>query len=149
MRGQSGFAPLTGNDFPNRSMTTLGAKIIMSFSGQSDSDSHNSACDLANYVLVDRASLAEVKSIIWELAEQLATLERAAYNLEACNNYWEAQLPDPQILERVEYFHSKFWDELPKCGLAGLNHQVIDLSRVLGVLADFAIAGEEDKWRKP
>jgi hypothetical protein len=121
----------------------------MSFSGQSDSDSQNSACDLANYVLVDRKSLAQVKSIIWELAEQLAALERAAYNIEACNNYWEAQLPDAQILERVEYFHSKFWDELPKGGLAGLNHQVIDLSRVLGVLADFAIAGEEDKWRKP
>ena len=121
----------------------------MTFSGQSDSESQNSACDLANYVLVDRASLAQVKSIIWELAEQLATLERAAYNIEACNNYWEAQLPGAQILERVEYFHSKFWDELPKAGLAGLNHQVIDLSRVLGVLTDFAIAGEEDKWRKP
>jgi hypothetical protein len=121
----------------------------MSFSGQSDSGSQNSACDLAKYVLVERESLAQVKSIIWELAEQLATLERAAYNIEVCNTYWEAQLPDAQILERVEYFHSKFWDELPKCGLAGLNHQVIDLSRVLGVLADFAIAGEEDKWRKP
>jgi hypothetical protein len=121
----------------------------MSFSGQSDSGSEISACDLANYVLVDRESLAQVKSTIWELAEQLATLERAAYNIEACNNYWEAQLPDAQILERVEYFYSRFWDELPKCGLAGLNHQVIDLSRVLGVLSDFAIAGEEDKWRKP
>jgi hypothetical protein len=130
-------------------MTTFGAKIIMSFSGQSDSDSQNSACDSVEYVLVDRVRLAQIKRIIWELAEQLATLERAAYNIEACNNYWEAQLPDAQILERVEYFHSKFWDELPKCGLAGLNHQVIDLSRVLGVLADFAIAGEEDKWRKP
>jgi hypothetical protein len=148
MRGQSGFAPLRGNDFPNRYLPTLGAKNIMSFSGQSDSDSQNSACDLANYVLVDRERLAQVKSIIWELAEQLETLERAAYNIEACNNYWEAQLPDTQILERVEYFHSKFWDELPKCGLAGLNSQVIDLSRVLGILADFAIAGEEDKWRK-
>jgi hypothetical protein len=112
----------------------------MSFSGQSDS---------VEYVLVERASLAQVKSIIWELAEQLATLERAAYNIEACNTYWESQLPDTQILERVEYFHSKFWDELPKCGLAGLNHQIVDLSRVLGVLADFAIAGEEDKWRRP
>jgi hypothetical protein len=97
------------------------------------------------YVLVDRVSLAEVKSIIWELAEQLATLERAAYNIEACNNYWEAQLPDEQILDRVEYFHAKFWDELPKGGLAGLNHQVVDLSRVLRVLTDFAIAGEGDK----
>jgi hypothetical protein len=121
----------------------------MSFSQSDSADSQNSACDLANYVLVNRESLAQVRSIIWELAEQLATLERAAYNIEACNTYWEAQLPDAQILERVEYFHSKFWDELPKCGLAGLNHQVIDLSRVLGVLADFAIAGEEDKWRKP
>jgi hypothetical protein len=121
----------------------------MTFSQPDSADSQNSACDLANYVLVDRESLAQVKSLMWELAEQLATLERAAYNIEACNNYWEAQLPDAQILERVEYFISKFWDELPKCGLAGLNHQVIDFSRVLGVLADFAIAGEEGKWRKP
>jgi predicted ATPase len=117
----------------------------MSFSGQSDSDSQNSACDLSNYVLVDRASLAEVKSIIWELAEQLVTLERAAYNIEACHNYWEAELPDEQILDRVEYFHRKFWDELPKGGLAGLNHQVVDLSRVLRVLTDFAIASEGGK----
>jgi hypothetical protein len=58
MRGQSGLVPLRGNDFPNRYSATLGAKIIMSFSGQSDSDSQNSACDLANYVLVERASLA-------------------------------------------------------------------------------------------
>jgi hypothetical protein len=126
-------------------MTTLGAIYFMSFSGQSDSDSQNSACDLANYVLVDRRNLAEVKSLIWELAEQLATFERAAYNIEACNNYWEAQLPDEQILDRVEYFHAKFWDELPKGGLAGLNHQVVDLSRVLRILTDFAIAAEGDK----
>jgi predicted ATPase len=118
----------------------------MTFSGQSDSaDSQNSACDLANYVLVDRESLAQVKSIIWELAEQLVTLERAAYNIEACEIYWEAQLPDEQILDRVEYFHSRFWDELPKGGLGGLNHQVVDLSRVLRILTDFAIAGEGDK----
>jgi hypothetical protein len=117
----------------------------MSFSQSDSADSQNSACDLANYVLVNRESLAQVRSIIWELAEQLTTLERAAYNIEACNNYWEAQLSDAQILERVEYFHSKFWDELPKCGLAGLNHQVIDLNRVLEVLADFALSIERDK----
>jgi hypothetical protein len=149
MRGHSGLRPLKGNDFPNRYLPTLGAKNIMSFSQSDSADSQNFACDLPKYVLVDRESLAQFKSVIWELAEQLATLERAAYNIEACENYWEAQLPDAQILERVEYFHSKFWDELPTCGLAGLNHQVIDLSRVLTVLTDFAIAGEEDKWRKP
>jgi hypothetical protein len=118
----------------------------MSFSGQSDStDSQNSACDLANYVLVDRASLAEVKSIIWELTEQLATLERAAYNIEACNNYWEAQLPDAQILDRVEYFHARFWKELPKGSLGMLHAQVVDLGRVLTVLSNFALSIEGDK----
>jgi hypothetical protein len=122
----------------------------MSFSQSDSTDSQNSACDLANYVLVDRASLAELKSLIWELAEQLATFERAAYNIEACAHYWEAELTQEQILDRVEYFYGKFWDELPKGGLAGLNNQVIDLGRVLRVLTDFAIAiaGEEDKWRK-
>jgi hypothetical protein len=145
MRGPSGLLPLVSYDFPNRYLPTLGAKIIMSFSQSDSADSQNSACDLANYVLVDRESLAQVRSIIWELAEQLATLERAAYNIEACNNYWEAQLPDAQILERVEYFHGKFWDEFPKGGVAGLNHQVIDLNRVLGVLADFALSIETDK----
>lgn len=117
----------------------------MTFSGQSDSGSQNSACDLANYVLVDRASLAEVRATIWQLAEQLATFERAAYNIEACENYWEAQLSDGQILERVEYFHSKFWDELPKGNLGMLHAQVIDLGRVLEILAGFAMASEGDK----
>jgi hypothetical protein len=145
MRGQSGLRPLRGNDFPNRSMTTVGAKIIMSFSGQSDSDSKNSACDLTNYVLVDRVKLAEAKSIIWELAEKLVALERASYNIEACSHYWEANLSNEQILERVEYFHSKFWDELPKGSLGMLHHQVIDLGRVLEILASFAIASEGDK----
>jgi hypothetical protein len=121
----------------------------MSFSGESNADSQNSACDLANYVLVNRESLAQVKSIIWELAEQLVTLERAAYNIEACSHYWEADLSDEQILNRVEYFHDRFWSELPKGGLPRLESQVIDFSRVLGVLTDFAIAGEEDKWRRP
>jgi hypothetical protein len=117
----------------------------MSFSGQSDSDSQNSACDLPNYVLVDRENLAQVKSIIWELAEQLVTFERAAYNIEACAHYWEADLTSEQILDRVEYFHGKFWNELPKGGLAGLNTQVIDLGRVLRVLTNFAMATEGDK----
>jgi predicted ATPase len=118
----------------------------MSFSGQSDStDSQNFACDLPDYVLVDRENLAQVKSIIWELAEQLVAFERAAYNIEACSHYWEAELTSEQILDRVEYFHRKFWDELPKGGLPRLNSQVIDLGRVLRVLADFAMAGEGGK----
>jgi hypothetical protein len=115
----------------------------MSFSGQSDSDSQNSACDLANYVLVDRESLAQVKSIIGELAEQLATLERAVYNIEACELYWEeAGLTHEQILERVQYFYVRFWDEFPKKGLPMLHAQVVDLSRMFRVLTDFAIASE-------
>jgi hypothetical protein len=117
----------------------------MSFSGQSDSDSQNSACDLANYVLVDRASLTEVRATIWELVEQLVTFERAAYNIEACENYWEAQLSDGQILERVEYFHGKFWDELPKGSLGKLHAQTVDLERVLTVLSNFALSIEKDK----
>jgi len=121
----------------------------MTFSEDSpQGEPQNSACDLANYVLVDRESLAEVRATIWQLAEQLATFERAAYNIEACSHYWEAELTQEQILDRVEYFHGKFWDELPKGGLPMLNAQVIDLGRVLRVLTDFAIAGEEDKWRK-
>jgi hypothetical protein len=118
----------------------------MSFSGQSDSiDSQNSACDLAKYVLVDRARLAEVRTTIWQLAEQLVTLERAAYNIEACENYWEADLTDEQILDRVEYFHARFWEELPKGGLGKLHHQVVDLGRVLTILSDFALSIERDK----
>ena len=113
----------------------------MSFSGQSDSE--NSACDLTNYVLVDRVTLSEAKSMIWELAEQIMFLERAVYNIEACTHYWEAQLPTEQILDRVEYFHKKFWDELPKGGLAGVNHQVVDLGRVLRILTDFASEGDK------
>jgi hypothetical protein len=118
----------------------------MTFSEDSpQGEPQNSACDLANYVLVDRVKLSEVKSIIWELAEQLVTFERAAYNIEACAHYWEAELTQEQILERVEYFHGKFWDELPKGGLPRLNSQVIDLGRVLRVLTDFAMAGEGGK----
>ncbi len=146
MRDPSGLDLLRSHDFPNRSMTTLGAKIIMTFSEDSpQGEPQNSACDLANYVLVNRASLAQVKSIIWELAEQLVTLERAAYNIEACEIYWEAELTEEQILDRVQYFHARFWDEFPKKGLPMLHAQVVDLSRVLRVLSDFAMAGEGDK----
>jgi hypothetical protein len=95
------------------------------------------------YVLVDRVSLAEVRTTIWELAEQLTTLERAVYNIEACELYWEeAGLTHEQILERVQYFYTRFWDEFPKKGLPMLHAQVVDLSRVLRVLTDFAIASE-------
>jgi hypothetical protein len=117
----------------------------MSFSQSDSADSQNSACDLANYVLVDRASLAEVRTTIWQLAEQLATFERAAYNIEACENYWEAQLSNEQILERVEYFHSKFWDELPKGSLGMLHAQTVDLGRMLTILSNFALSIERDK----
>jgi hypothetical protein len=145
MRDPSGGLDLRSHDFPNRSLSTLGAKIIMSFSQSDSADSQNPACDLTKYALVDRASLAEVRATIWQLVEQLETFERAAYNIEACENYWEAQLSDRQILERVEYFHSKFWDELPKGGLAGVNHQIINLGPVLRVLIDFAVSIERDK----
>jgi hypothetical protein len=105
--------------------------------------SQNLTCE---YVSVDRASLAKVRATIWELAEQLVRLERAVYNIEVCDRYWEeADLTDEQILDRVQYFHARFWDEFPKGGLSGLNHQVVDLSRVLRVLSDFAIASEGDK----
>jgi hypothetical protein len=98
------------------------------------------------YVLVDRASLAKVRATIWELAEQLVTLERAVYNIEACELYWEeAALTHEQILDRVQYFYARFWDEFPKGGLPRLNSQVVDLGRVLRVLTDFAIASEGDK----
>jgi hypothetical protein len=117
----------------------------MSFSGQSDSDSQNSTCDSVEYVLVDRVTHSEVKTIIWELAEQLVTLERAAYNIEACEIYWEAPLTEEQILDRVQYFHARFWDELPKGSLGKLHHQVVDLGRVLRILANFAMAGEGEK----
>jgi hypothetical protein len=116
----------------------------MSFSGQSDSDSQNSACDLANYVLVDRASLAEVRATLWDLVEQLVTLERAAYNIEACE-IWEENLTEKEILDRVEYFHARFWEELPKRNLGMLHHQVIDLGRELEVLSNFALSIERDK----
>jgi hypothetical protein len=117
----------------------------MSFSGQSESDSQDSPRETVEYVLVDRVSLAEVRATIWQLAEQLTTLERAAYNIEACENYWESQLSDGQILERVEYFHGKFWDELPKGSLSNLHHQVVDLGRVLTILSNFALSIERDK----
>jgi hypothetical protein len=117
----------------------------MSFSQSDSADSQNPACDLANYVLVDRVKLAEAKSIIWELAEKLVALERASYNLEACDRYWEANLTNEQILERVEYFYGKFWDELPSGSLGILHHQVVDLGRVLETLAGFALSVEGDK----
>jgi hypothetical protein len=104
--------------------------------------SQNLTCE---YVLVDRVSLAEAKSIIWELAEKLVALERASYNLEACSHYWESSLTHEQILERVEYFHSKFWDELPKGSLGMLHHQVVDLGRVLTILSNFAMASEGEQ----
>ena len=107
--------------------------------------SQNLTRDSVEYVLVDRVSLAEVRATIWQLAEQLATFERAAYNIEACSHYWEAELTHEQILDRLQYLHDRFWDELPKGGLAGINSQVIDLGRVLRVLTDFAIASEGDK----
>jgi hypothetical protein len=116
----------------------------MSFSGQSDSDSQAEFCDLANYVLVDRASLAKVRATLWELVEQLVTLERAAYNIEACE-IWEEQLTEKQILDRVEYFHARFWEELPKRSLGMLHHQAIDLGRELEVLSNFALSIERDK----
>ena len=119
----------------------------MTFSEDSpQGELQNSACDSADYVLVDRASLAEVSATIWELAEQLTTLERAVYNIEACELYWEeAGLTHEQILERVQYFYTRFWDEFPKKGLPMLHAQVVDLSRVFRVLTDFAMASEGDK----
>jgi len=108
--------------------------------------SQNLTRDSVEYVLVDRASLAEVHTAIWELAEQLVTLERAIYSIEACELYWEeAGLTHEQILDRVQYFYARFWDEFPKGGLPRLNSQVVDLGRVLRVLTDFAIASEGDK----
>jgi len=116
----------------------------MSFSQSDSADSQNSACDLANYVLVDRASLAKVRATLWDLVEQLVTLERAAYNIEACE-IWEEQLTEKQILDRVEYFHSRFWEELSKRSLGMLHAQVIDLGRELEVLSNFALSIERDK----
>jgi len=116
----------------------------MSFSQSDSADSQNSACDLANYVLVERESFAKVRATLWDLVEQLVTLERAAYNIEACE-IWEEQLTEKQILDRVEYFHARFWEELPKRNLGMLRSQVIDLGRELEVLSNFALSIERDK----
>jgi hypothetical protein len=106
--------------------------------------SQNLTRDSVEYVLVDRASLAKVRATLWQLVEQLVTLERAAYNIEACE-IWEEQLTEKQILDRVEYFHARFWEELPKTSLGMLHAQAIDLGRELEVLSNFALSIERDK----
>jgi hypothetical protein len=95
--------------------------------------------EISKTVAVDRESLATLNAEIGDLVSELATLERAAFNLEACEQFWEAKLTDEQILDRLQYLHDHFWDELPKGGLVGLKVRSINLNRILGVLTNFAM----------
>jgi hypothetical protein len=94
---------------------------------------------ISKTVAVDRESLVALKTEIRDLVEGLATLERAAFNLEACEQFWEANLTNEQILDRLQYLYDRFWAELPKGGLAVLNARSINLNRILGVLTNFTM----------
>lgn len=93
--------------------------------------------EISKTVPVDRESLATLNREIRDLVDALATLERAAYNIEACEQFWEAGLKHEQILDRLQYLHDRFWSELPQGGLAKLNQQTIDLSRIARILTEF------------
>jgi hypothetical protein len=95
--------------------------------------------EISKTVAVDRKSLVALNSEIGDLVDGLATLERAAFNLEACEQFWEAALTHEQILDRLQYLHDRFWDELPKGGLIQLNARSINVSRMLRTLTDFAM----------
>jgi len=94
---------------------------------------------ISKTVAVDRESLVVLKTEIRDLVDGLATLERAAFNLEACEQFWEADLTHEQILDRLQYLYDRFWDELPEGGLVMLNARTINLNRILGVLTNFAM----------
>ncbi|MEG4293700.1 hypothetical protein Q5692_33715 [Microcoleus sp. C2C3] len=95
--------------------------------------------EISKTVPVDRSSLAMLNSEIGDLVSGLATLERAAFNLEACEQFWESGLTHEQILDRLQYLHARFWDELPKGGLVELNARSINVTRMLRTLTDFAL----------
>ncbi len=95
--------------------------------------------EISKTVAVDRERLTTLNKEIGDLVDELATLERAAFNLEACEQFWEAKLTHEQILDRLQYLHDRFWDELPKGGLVELNVRSINLNRILRTLTDFAM----------
>jgi|GEM_PF-6835358 len=95
--------------------------------------------EISKTVAVDRESLATLNKEIGDLVHGLATLERAAFNLEACEQFWEANLTHEQILDRLQYLHDRFWSELPQGGLVMLNARTINLNRILGQLTNFAM----------
>jgi hypothetical protein len=94
---------------------------------------------ISKTVAVDRESLATLNREIGDLVTGLAAFERAAYNLEACEQFWEAKLTSEQILDRLQYLHDRFWDEVPNGGLVALKVRSINLNRILGVLTNFAM----------
>lgn len=95
--------------------------------------------EISETIPVNRKSLARLNSEIGDLVDELATLERAAFNLEACEQFWESGLTHEQILDRFQYLYDRFWDELPKGGLVELNARSINLNRILRTLTDFAM----------
>jgi hypothetical protein len=95
--------------------------------------------EMPKTIAVDREDLAMVNREIEDLVDGLATLERATFNLEACEQFWEAKLTDEQILDRLQYLHDRFWDELPKGGLVALKVRSINLNRILAQLTNFAM----------
>jgi hypothetical protein len=95
--------------------------------------------EISKTVAVDRKSLATLNREIGDLVDELSTLERAAFNLEACEQFWEAKLTHEQILDRLQYLHDRFWNELPEGGLVMLNARTINLNRILHALTNFAM----------
>ena len=95
--------------------------------------------EISKSVPVDRSRLTTLNEEIGNLVSGLAALERAAFNLEACEQFWEANLTHEQILDRIQYLHDRFWDELPEGGLVMLNARTINLNRILHALTDFAM----------
>lgn len=95
--------------------------------------------EISKTVAVDRERLATLNREIGDLVDGLATLERAAFNLEACEQFWESGLTHEQILDRLQYLYERFWSELPQGGLVELNARSINLNRILRTLTDFAM----------
>ena len=95
--------------------------------------------EISKTVAVDRESLTTLNSEIGDLVSELAMLERAAFNLEACEQFWEAKLTHEQILDRLQYLHERFWAELPQGGLVEFNVRSVNLNRIMRVLTDLAM----------
>lgn len=133
-----------------REIDPIGGELIPAFVVESQDEQIAAALRIAhfNYPVADRQTadhetLSQVQSTIWEITEALVTVERALYNIEACEQYWDSELNYEQVFNRLNYLHGRFWDEIPKGGMTRLNHKFVNFGRLVRSLLDFA--GEGDK----